>query len=301
MNDVFKKKIITLAGEKGKLWLNALPTIIQKYEEEWEIKVLPPFNLSYNYVCPAETKTGQQVVLKISFPGNKEFSTEIAALKLFAKESSIQILKENLTEGVVLLERAVPGVPLSAVKPDKEQIHYAAEVIKNLHLPIKDNNNIFPSLSDWAKGFERYKANFTIDSGPIPKSLFKKAEGLCKDFLQDKKEQVLLHGDLHNDNILSSQRGWLVIDPKGIIGEREFELGAYLRNPFYDLPKNSDYKKLQTARILQFAEELSFDKERIQGWSFICAVLSLIWFLEDEGAFSDLYVQNAELLNSLKL
>lgn len=55
----------------------------------------------------------------------------------------------------------------------------------------------------------------------------------------------------------------LVIDPKGIIGEREFELGAYLRNPIYDYPKGSDYKKLAAQRIIQFAQELGFDKERL--------------------------------------
>jgi len=82
--------------------------------------------------------------------------------------------------------------------------------------------------------------------------MFDKAENIFKEFPKEKKEQVLLHGDLHSDNILSSQRGWLVIDPKGIVGEREFELGAYLRNPYYDYPKGSDYKKLETERILQF-------------------------------------------------
>lgn len=75
-------------------------------------------------------------------------------------------------------------------------------------------------------------------------------------FSKNVKETFLLHGDLYPDNILSSQRGWLVIDPKGVIGEREFELAAFLRNPIYDFPKGSDYKKLEKRRILQFAQEI---------------------------------------------
>jgi len=41
---------------------------------------------------------------------------------------------------------------------------------------------------------------------------------------------VVLHGDLHHFNILSSGDRWLAIDPKGIIGEPEFEPAAYLEN-----------------------------------------------------------------------
>jgi streptomycin 6-kinase len=42
----------------------------------------------------------------------------------------------------------------------------------------------------------------------------------------------LLHGDLQHYNVLlDRKRGWLAIDPKGVVAEGEFELGAALRNP----------------------------------------------------------------------
>jgi streptomycin 6-kinase len=35
------------------------------------------------------------------------------------------------------------------------------------------------------------------------------------------REITVLHGDIHHDNILHfGERGWLAIDPKGLIGER---------------------------------------------------------------------------------
>jgi streptomycin 6-kinase len=38
--------------------------------------------------------------------------------------------------------------------------------------------------------------------------------------------------DLHHYNVLSdSGRGWLAIDPKGLVGEVEYEVGAAIRNP----------------------------------------------------------------------
>ncbi len=38
-------------------------------------------------------------------------------------------------------------------------------------------------------------------------------------------------GDLHHENILAAERApWLAIDPKGVIGEPAYEMGALLRN-----------------------------------------------------------------------
>ena len=302
MTTDFENKIIAMLGDAGKKWLASLPKIIRKYEEKWQIKTQLPFPLSYNYVCPAETHTGKQVVLKISFPGNKEFLSEIEAIQTFNKDVCIQILKEDLPESVVLLERALPGSRLSEITSDTDQIHFASEVIKKLHTPLLENaTTLFPSVADWAVAFDRYTAKYSLTTGPIPKKLFDRGEGIFREFLQEKKEQVILHGDLHSDNILLSERGWLAIDPKGVIGEREFELGAYLRNPYYDLPKGSDYSTIEANRITQFSEELGFDKERIRSWAVACAVISLVWFLEDEDTFKDIYVKNAELLGNLKI
>ena len=302
MNEEFKNRIISLCGVNGQTWLNSIPSLIAKYEKEWNIKTQPPFKLSYNYVCPATTNRGKLVVLKISFPDNKEFLTEVEAIKAFNDDVSIRILEEDLPGGAVLLERADPGSQLSSIKSNSEQVHYASQVIKRLHYLItEDQSDLFQSIADWAKAFERYRSKFNVATGPLPKKLFDQGEGIFRELLQDKNEQAVLHGDLHSDNILLSDRGWLVIDPKGVIGEREFELGAYLRNPYYDLPKGSDYKKVEAGRIIQFSEELGFDKERIRSWALACAVISMIWFLEDENTFKDIYVRNAELLRELKI
>lgn len=301
MNDEFVKKIIALKGDLGKKWLDDLPEIIKQYEHKWDLTVLPPFDLTYNYVAPAKTSDNKNVVLKISFPKNDEFSSEIEALKFFSEEVTIKILEEDLDNGVVLLERAEPGDRLRKIAPDNKQISIAVKVLKKLHKPIsKEQSTSFKTISDWAKAFDRYKLKYSNQSGPIPKWMFDKGEGIFKEFIRDKKEQVLLHGDLHSDNILSSQRGWLVIDPKGIVGEKEFELGTYLRNPLYDYPKGSDYKKLEAARIIQFSDELGFDKERILNWAFANAVISILWFLEDEGELKDIYLENSHLIDKIR-
>lgn len=202
----------------------------------------------------------------------------------------------------MLLEKAEPGLRVRDISPDEKQISLTSEVLKVLHKPVPESiASLFPNISDWAKAFDRYKKKFSSDNVSIPQWMVDRAESIFNEYPKDKKELVLLHGDLHSDNILSSQRGWLSIDPKGVIGEREFELGAYLRNPYYDYPKGSDYKKLETNRIHQFSDELGFDNKRILDWAFACAVISLLWFLEDEDYLKEVYIQDAKLLNDIRL
>lgn len=301
MNEDFVKRAIALSGDLGKKWVQDIPEIIKKYEDLWEITCLPPFALSYNYVAPAKTKDGRDVVLKISFPKNGEFPLEFETLKFFNGSGSIRIEKEDIENGAMLLEKAEPGMRVRDITPDEKQISLVAQVLNELHKTVPaDTASFFPTIAHWGKAFARYRIKFSKNAGPVPQWMFEKAENIFVEFPKDKKQHILLHGDLHSDNILSSQRGWLTIDPKGIVGEREFELGAYLRNPYYDYPKGSDYKKLETARIIQFADELGFDKERIRDWAFASAVISLLWFLEDENHFNEIYVKNAELINEIK-
>lgn len=301
MNNDYRDKITKIHGSSGKEWVDSIPVLINKFENEWKIKVGDRFALSYNYVCPAETLDGNKAVLKLSLPSDKEFRLEYEALQRFPREIVTKIILSDIENGALLLERAYPGTPISKIEDDHEQIHIASQVIGKLHNPVdKEMLAIFPTVKDWAKAFKRYRNNYSVKSGPIPYKVFDTGEKIFEELLGENKQQVLLHGDLHNDNILLSERGWLVIDPKGIIGEKEFELGAYLRNPYFDLPKGSDYKKVQTRRTIQFAEELGFDKRRVTLWAIACASISLLWFLEDEGKVEDIYIENFELLNSLK-
>ena len=51
-------------------------------------------------------------------------------------------------------------------------------------------------------------------------------------------EPVVLHQDLHGGNVLRAQREpWLAIDPKPLVGEREFDTASFLRDRRWELPE----------------------------------------------------------------
>ena len=100
-------------------------------------------------------------------------------------------------------------------------------------------------------------------------------------------EAVLLHGDLHHWNILSAGGDtWIAIDPKGVVGEREYEVGSLLRNPNDQIQHWPDLEARTRRRIAILAEVLGFDRHRLARWNFAQALLSIWWGYEDSGGMS---------------
>lgn len=142
-------------GEGGQPWLDSLPQLIAAYEEKWDLKVLPPFPLNYNYVAPAERADGSPAVLKIGYPMDREFQTELIALEIFNGEGCASLLEGESVNAVALLERIEPGTPLSTIDDDEQATRIIASVIKKLHRPLPSQHNLI-TVSEWASAIPEY-------------------------------------------------------------------------------------------------------------------------------------------------
>lgn len=287
-------------GEAGTAWLDRLPEILAECERRWSLRIEPAFGrLSYNYVAPAVRADGGRVVLKLGFPdaaANPEPALESAALRAFDGRGSVRLLEVDLDLGALLLERVEPGTPLAAVSDDARATSAAAAVMRHLWRPAPPAHS-FPSVSDWIGGMERLRKQFAGSTGPFPAALVEEAEGLFKELLASMAEPVLLHGDLHHENILAAGREpWLAIDPKGVVGEPAYETGAFLRNRL-DVP---DPGRVTAGRVDQLSEELELDRARVRGWAVAQAVLSAWWGYEDHGRLEPVWIDPAWLLASLR-
>jgi streptomycin 6-kinase len=76
------------------------------------------------------------------------------------------------------------------------------------------------------------------------------------------------------------RRGWIAIDPKGVVGELEYEIGAALRNP-YQRPDLLASPEVIERRLAIFHAALGMDVDRARAWAFAQGVLSAIWSVED--------------------
>jgi streptomycin 6-kinase len=282
-------------GAIGKQWLDDLPAIVEELKNEWGLTIGPAFDLSFNYVVRVTQHDGTPAVLKIVFPTDQIYKTEIATLRFYNGQGAIQILAVDERHKAMLLEHAAPGTPLSSLNDDRAATSILATTMQRLWKPVPHQHS-FPHIAEWTQSLQRYKARFSNTIGPVPYHLIEKADHLFQELIATTEQEVVCHGDLHHSNVLSSKRGWLAIDPQGVIADPAYETAVMLQNPDIAITK-----QLLTLRIAQLSNELAIPYERIQRWGFAHTVLSAVWCIEDgagrwcwEGA-----VEVATLLESM--
>ena len=96
----------------------------------------------------------------------------------------------------------------------------AAEVLRVLHAPATHRADGLQTMKD------RFAALTT--AAQSEGGLFAEADAWLKTLASGPVQP--LHGDLHHDNILFGARGWLGIDPHGLIGDPAYDAANLLYN-----------------------------------------------------------------------
>lgn len=264
---------------------------IQQHAREWGVVVDDTFETEGSVITfgtrdvdGSGSRDKQDVVLKVvKQPGDEWHSGEILAA--FDGNGFVRVYEH--APGALLLERLRPGnslADLSSNGRDKEATSILADVIQQMPTSERESPNLSatlqhcPTVHDWANGFERYIAT---GDDQISMDLVEAGQRVFLSLCASQRVPRLLHGDLQHYNVLfDSDRGWLAIDPKGVVGEIEYEVGAVLRNPF-ERPELFLSSSTIERRLDQFTTRLELDFERALAWSFAQAVLSAIWLVED--------------------
>lgn len=257
-------------------WLGRLPSLIAECERRWSLSVGPPFEpLTHSYVAPARDRYGVGVVLKLAVP-DRFVAAEIDALRLFEGDGAVRLVDGDESLGAMLIERLEPGVLLLEAD-EREATSIAAGLMVKLRMPVPDAHR-FHEVWEWMQGLDRLRSAFGGGTGPFPAYLVERAEAHLRN---PSGEKAALHGDLHHFNILSAEREpWLATDPKGIVGEPEYEAAAFLRNNLIDRPEP---RSTLSTRIDQLAEQAGLDRERMIVWGLADRVLSAWWSYEESG------------------
>ena len=224
-------------------------------------------------------RSGERLALKLVTQDDE--TGQAAILAHYSGEGSVRLIEHD--GPALLMERAFPGAPLSQLVEqgrDDEATGVVCDVIARLHgRPLPAGR--IRAVEDWGQGFDRIRLQ-ALAAGADP-GLIDRGRSLYRDLCATQGPRRLLHGDLHHDNILRDEaRGWLAVDPKGVLGEAAYETGAMLRNPGLD-PRLYADPAIIARRAAILAERLELDPRRILGWCFAQAVLSALWWVEDGG------------------
>ena len=280
--DHVRQRLFGVHGEAAARWFERLPAEVDRLAEEWGFELGEPFAyLSYAYVAPVRMSDGSEAVLKAQ-PPHTESRSGLPALAAWAGRGAVRLLAAEPGGSYELLERVRPGVMLrDSGLDDDEATRILVRSMPRLWV-TPPNDPALITLRRWGRGLAAYVDAHAAGEGPLAHDLVVRARDTYAEMLATSPEPKLLHGDLHHGNLLSAQReAWLVIDPKGVVGDPAFEVSPLFFNPHPFVRSSADIPALVRRRYAIACEELDLDPHRIAAWGFARAVLSHCWSVED--------------------
>ena len=281
---------------------SSMTALLDAYLDDWDLS--EPVLLSESAASQVYrvTRAGELLVLKLLADPGSETRSAAAALRWFGGRGAVHLY--HAADHAHLVEYA-PGDDLvslarSGTIGDERATTIIASVLRVLHErePAPNDRDDRPEtypealigLESWFAELFDVASDADEFSRHVPVALVGRAAGVARALLDEPWEIRVLHGDVHHGNIRHHpQRGWVAIDPKGLVGDRAYDCANALCNPFsagiaQDPLVLSEYRLAANAAIL--ASELGIELSRILAFAFVHSCLSGIWFLED-GAAAD--------------
>jgi streptomycin 6-kinase len=177
----------------------------------------------------------------------------------------------------MLLQQAVPGITLKSLYPDQVEfvMDSYVQTMRELHGKQLPAQHAHRHIRDWLKAIDALRPD------QLPPKLLSTAIDLRDALLATTGKAVFLHGDLHHDNIINDGSEWLAIDPKGIVGEAEFEIAAFDFIHATELENKLAIKQLFSERVTTIAKKANLNPQRIKDWVFVRLIIAAAWSIED--------------------
>jgi streptomycin 6-kinase len=265
------------------------------YMESWQLSGCHRLSASPWSEVYEVTYLAQPAILKLVKPDGDE-AESAAVLKYYGGRGAVRLLHHE--GNAMLLERleqtpSLKQMVIDGHDDDATRIMAAiiAQLLEKRPQPVAEGTRTL--RRHFRALFEKAESDRKLQQS----SIYIKAADIAQQLLDDGSHDALLHGDIHHQNIMHSPRGWLAIDPKGLIGDAAYEAANVICNP-HGLPDIvHDIKRMQRQfDILQ--ECLGLERERMVAFAFVHACLSACWSVED-GENPDFAISCARLLDTL--
>lgn len=283
---VFKQRaIVREFGEGAKGWIEHFPRLVTECAERWQLTLLgcASAGLPINVTFFAE-RHGEQVVLKTGYP-HPEQLTEMKALSLYGGRPAVKLIDCSESLGATLMERIVPGTTFRESGNTIERSRRPIDIFARLPQAIDPDCDL-PRFEDWlTTAFSEFSTRFGRDH-----DFHHHITGAAKIFdriCTRDSSRVLLHGDLHHENLLLDEQGnCIAIDPKGVIGPRTIECGRFVHNFLEDeIPgaktvseaSPEQLREVLDVRVNTLSRSLGMSHQEIAEVAYVDCVLSFCW------------------------
>jgi streptomycin 6-kinase len=249
---------------------DALPLPLKPWLTRWNL--MPDgaaFSTHTSLLLPVIAE-GQPAMLKIATAPEEERGAEVLAW--WRGEGATRVLA--LEGAALLMERATGAhslVQMAASGDDDAASRILCATAAHLHQPRPDPPASAVPLETWFPALAPAAAR---EGG-----ILLRAKAAANHLLGSQRDLTILHGDLHHGNVLDfGARGWLAIDPKGLLGERGYDFANIFCNPDASTATAPDRLAKQADIV---AETANIERARLLQWVLAYAGLSASWSLED--------------------
>lgn len=171
-----------------------------------------------------------------------------------------------------------------AVHGDEAATKIAAEVMARLHGP--SDHPVADDLQPLKERFASLFAKAAADREAGRNSPYVEAAVIAERLLANQRDVRPLHGDLHHENIMHGPRGWLVIDPKGVLGDTCFDAANLFYNPLDRIDLCLDPERI-AFMAETFARTLGRNVPAVLDHAIAYGCLSAAWHAEDGNSIDE--------------
>ena len=249
-------------------WVDDLAALVRGLERDWSIRVGRPHEEGTEaFVAEAVLDDGTPAVLKVLVPRRDGgFDDHEATVLRLAGGNGCPVLhRDDPERGALLMERLGPSMFALGV-PYEQRLPHLCDAAAKIWRPAPDAG--LPTTAekaDWLIDFvtDAWEALDRPCAEPTVEQAVECGRRR-RSRTADDDRSVLLHGDVHQWNALQAGAGFKLVDPDGLLGEPEYDLGVILRED-PDEPLAAD--PMATARWM--ANRHGCDADAIWDWSVI--------------------------------
>ncbi|MEU0543254.1 aminoglycoside phosphotransferase family protein [Nocardia sp. NPDC005978] len=273
--DAFAQLTIAREGAAGRTWIAALPGLFDELLDSWSCT--PAGAAMHGHVgviVPVRHAELPPAVLKVSFPhpGNVH---EPHAFAAWNGRGAVRLFRRADDRFAMLLERAGSDT-LATVTDHERALRIQGDLARRLAVPAPPG---VPALADAVPRWERdMTSTAAAFDHPLPPAVYGAALATLRE-LGPERPATLVHGDLHDANILAAEREpWLVVDPKGHSGDPATDALNVIRSPRYlEVLRGPDLRARVHRLLHVYCDAADIDFDRARRWTQAGAVRESLW------------------------
>jgi streptomycin 6-kinase len=256
-------------GSTGAEWLSTVPHLITSGLERWGLTVDGGPRTGRTAVVVPVRRGVQRLALKVTWP-HPEATQEALALRTWAGQGAVRLVAALPSDGLLLMERLDADADLTPVWVD-EACEVIGELLGQLHVPAP------PQLLRLGPYLRPHLERMALRPA-VPRRITQRTVGLARELLADEGPELLLHTDLHFENVLRQREGsYVAIDPKPLAGHPGFDVFPVLHNRVDELGTGSAFRWSVRHRVELVAETAGIDVDEARVWSLLRAGIQVSW------------------------